>query len=258
MSGQGVVDRVGLRALLLDLDGTLIHIDKDAFLADYVAELSSHFTRFMPAEEFARLLLESTDAMCMNLDPALTNKEVFYKDFFSKAGHPRDQFDPIFDHFYDVHFPELRRHARAKPEARALLQWASEAGLKIVVATNPVFPRKAVFERMAWGNIHDLYYDLVTTYEIMHFCKPHPQYYLEICSLVGTAPEECLMAGNDVDEDMAASAVGMSTFLVTDSLINRSNAAASKFASGSLADLLDVARSGGLSRLFEQQRRVSG
>ena len=52
--------------------------------------------------------------------------------------------------------------------------------------------------------------------------------------------EECLMVGNDVAEDMVAADLGMSTFLLTDCLINKPNADITQFAHGSFADLLQM------------------
>ena len=39
--------------------------------------------------------------------------------------------------------------------------------------------------------------------------------------LLDLEPENCLMIGNDVQEDLVAGQLGMKTFLVTDYLINR-------------------------------------
>ena len=53
----------------------------------------------------------------------------------------------------------------------------------------------------------------------MHYCKPSNGYFLEIADRLGVRPEECLMVGNDVSDDMSARACGMQVFLVTDSLL---------------------------------------
>jgi FMN phosphatase YigB (HAD superfamily) len=62
----------------------------------------------------------------------------------------------------------------------------------------------------------------VTTYENSRRCKPNPDYYREVLAALGKAPENCIMVGNDVDEDiLPAREVGMKTFLLTHSLLNR-------------------------------------
>ena len=54
---------------------------------------------------------------------------------------------------------------------------------------------------------------------------------------LGLDPRECLMVGNDVGEDMAASALGMKTFLLTPCLINRTGEDIAKYPNGGLEAL---------------------
>ena len=61
---------------------------------------------------------------------------------------------------------------------------------------------------------------------------------------VGLKPEECVMIGNDMQEDMVASTLGLSTFLVTDFRIDRGHPAYSVDQQGSLSDLLRAIRNG--------------
>ena len=78
----------------------------------------------------------------------------------------------------------------------------------------------ALEQRLAWAGLGDFDFELITSYEIMHFCKPHPEYYQEILSLIGLSAEECLMVGNDIGEDLPAGTIGMKTFLVENMLID--------------------------------------
>ena len=55
----------------------------------------------------------------------------------------------------------------------------------------------------------------------------------------GLQPEECLMVGNDVSEDMSAELCGMKVFLLTDCLINSDNKDLSCYKQGTFDDLLD-------------------
>ena len=58
-------------------------------------------------------------------------------------------------------------------------------------------------------------------------------------SKLGIDPTECLMVGNDVDEDMIAEQLGMKVYLVTDDLINRKNKDISVYPHGDLKGLID-------------------
>jgi len=74
---------------------------------------------------------------------------------------------------------------------------------------------------MKWAGIYPEEFELYTTYENSHYCKPNLQYYAEIIEKLGVKPEECLMVGNDVGDDMVVQEMGMKVFLLTDCLINK-------------------------------------
>ena len=71
-----------------------------------------------------------------------------------------------------------------------------------------------------------------------HYCKPNLNYYKELLERLNLTPEECLMIGNDVDDDMIVEKLGMKVFLLTDCLINKSGADISVYPHGSY-DALD-------------------
>ncbi|MDI6709431.1 MAG: HAD family hydrolase [Thermoanaerobacterales bacterium] len=227
-----------LRYLLLDLDGTLLPMDMDEFLGAYLRLLARRLAAYMPPERFVRELMTSTDIMIHNLDPDRTNEDVFMADFFSRTGLPQAEVRPVFDDFYARDFRTLIDHTQPSSLARAIVEEAQKRGLELVIATNPLFPLKAIRERMRWAGVADIPFRLVTAYEDMHFCKPYPYYYEEILERIGARAEECLMAGNDIDEDLVAGQVGMRTFLVEDCLINRRGRNAVADYRGSLAHLL--------------------
>jgi FMN phosphatase YigB (HAD superfamily) len=62
---------------------------------------------------------------------------------------------------------------------------------------------------------------------------------LELLEKLGFKPEECVMVGNDFDEDLVPTkALGMQVFLVTDCLINKNNQDISKYPQGDFAALI--------------------
>ena len=84
----------------------------------------------------------------------------------------------------------------------------------MAIATNPIFPARAIEHRLEWAGVGDIPFDLVTAYENMHTSKPSPDYYREIADLLSVSPEVCVMIGNDVQRDIEpAQAAGMHTFL---------------------------------------------
>ncbi len=229
-----------LRAVLFDLDGTLLHMDTDEFTSEYIKALAPHLAHIIEPTVFAKHLMASTYAMIKNTDPQRTNQEVFIGDFFPRVGEPVESLMPIFDSFYRHEFSRLRRFTKPNPWAGAAVEQAIRQGWQVVVATNPIFPLEAIVERLRWAGIDQYPYDLITSYEVMHACKPQPAYYQEILSILQLRPEECLMVGNDVDEDLVAGCLGIKTFLANDCVINRRGDTPKADYSGSFCDLIDL------------------
>jgi FMN phosphatase YigB (HAD superfamily) len=90
--------------------------------------------------------------------------------------------------------------------------------LKLVIASNPMWPLDVQMKRLSWAGLGDLHFDLVTHIENMSYCKPRIEYYEEICTKVDERPESCLMVGNDPINDMIVATIGMKTFLIVDRL----------------------------------------
>lgn len=224
-----------IRAILFDLDGTLLDNDMDAFLPPYFRMLSARVAHLLPPEVFMPRLLTASDAMLQN-DGRQTNEEAFARAFYPLAGHSRAEVEPLFLDFYQNEYPALRALTRRKPEARKVVQQALDLGHDVVIATNPLFPAIAVQQRLEWAGVDDLPFRLVTSYENSRATKPHPLYFRQILETIGQPPEAALMVG-DEEMDMAAAHVGCPTFLVPSPRTTLSPATPAPDFQGSLADL---------------------
>ena len=91
----------------------------------------------------------------------------------------------------------------------------------MVLATNPVFPKVAVLERLSWSGMKPEEFVLITYMENSKYCKPDPRYFLEICEKLGTTPDQCMMVGNDEFYDASCRKVGMRYMEVEDFLGRR-------------------------------------
>ncbi len=211
-----------LQAVLFDLDGTLLSVHTEDLMNEYFKEIAGAVAGVIEPERFIQALLDSTGAMLNNLDPKLTNASVFWDDFSRRLGPGKAaELEPLLDDFYARKFSKLSRVVKPGGQAHEVVRKVVEMDLVIALATNPVFPATAIQERMKWAGIEHLPWALVTSYENMHFCKPHPEYYLEIAARLEVEPQRCLMVGNDVEKDiLPAAAAGMRTYLVTDYLIS--------------------------------------
>ena len=229
------------KATLFDLDGTLLQIDMEVFLQYYFAEMinAAKNAGYQDGKKLVEQVFNSTSLMISDLSPTVLNEEVFMGDFLPRCNYPEEEVRTFFDNFYLQYFPLLKVHCRPFPAIPGMMQDLFQRGFKVVIATNPVFPREAIRQRLEWAGIADFPYALVTSYEEMHFCKPQVAYYEEICQQIGIAPHECLMVGNDVDEDLPARLIGMKTFLVEDMLIDKGENGLLPHWRGKISDMID-------------------
>jgi FMN phosphatase YigB (HAD superfamily) len=240
LSRIGPREVVGVfKAVLFDLDGTLLHVDTRQLMQAYVQSLAQWFEDVVPPDRFMRCLLAASQAMVENRDPERTNEQVFGGTFFPAIGISEAAMAPRVAEYYARAFPQLRVWASPDPDARRAVTAVLNRGLAAVVATNPIFPRAAIMQRLEWAGIADLPFAHVTTLETSHFCKPHPEYFLEIADTIQAHPQECMMVGNDAQLDIVAQRVGMRTYLVTNHLIARGEIPAPADHTGTLAELAE-------------------
>jgi len=226
-----------INTLLFDLDGTLLQVDTDLFVSKYLQALASKIEGMVDPKLFIDHLLKATDIMIHNGDSRKTNQEVFWEAFLPNIPYESKKLHRVLDEFYEVDFPKLSSVLEKTDDPTDILHSALGKGYEVVIATNPIFPRVAVLDRLRWIDAENLPFRLITTYENMHFSKPYKEYYLEILDKIGRHPRECMMIGNDVDEDMVAGELGIETYLVTDFLLNRNGLDIENYRRGTLQDL---------------------
>ncbi len=202
------------KALFIDFDNTLVLFNEDQFLGYYAKLAYPYMQDFFDESTFFQKLLQSTLHMIHN-DGSMTNVEAFTHNFI--AGTPTLSYDECINRlqkFYEESFDQLGSIINVVPYGRELLERVLAEGLQVVIATNPIFPELATKIRIGWANLSDLKITLMTHAENMSYCKPRPEYYQTILDMIHQQPEDCVMAGNDPISDMAASNLGLRTFLV--------------------------------------------
>lgn len=244
-----------IRALLLDLDDTLLGNQTEAFMAGYFARLRDYASPVLDPNTFLPNLIQATQTAIGNTDPATTNADVFWESFQSLSGYSRAELEPFFDAFYETEFPHLRAGTQLRPSAARLVNLAHARDIQVVVATNPLFPRVAVEQRLEWAGIPvtSCNFALVTTFENMHAAKPQPAYYREVLDLIGCSPDESLMAGDDWKNDIVpAHEAGLFTYWISDEMARPPDPSLPS-GCGSLAHLLTLVEQGWLERLSSQR-----
>lgn len=209
--------------ILFDLDGTLLPMDQDIFTKAYFQELLKKICPFgYEGQKVIDGVWAGTRAMVHN-NGVSTNENLFWETFSSLLGESITALKDEFTHFYTNEFQRVKATTDENPFASEAIHEAHRKANKVVLATNPIFPLCAVESRLGWLGLQASDFDFITTYENSSYCKPNPDYYREILKRYDAKPEDCLMIGNDAEEDGEASAqAGIDAFLVLDNLISKS------------------------------------
>lgn len=230
-------------AVLFDLDGTLLPMEQEAFAKVYFGLLAeSMATHGFEPTSLLQAIEAGVVAMVKN-DGSQTNEEAFWAELRQHFGPDAREAEPKFTQFYEKDFLKVQSVCGFDPQVKPTVDALKAMGLKVILATNPIFPAIATRQRAQWTGLKPEDFLYITTYENSSFSKPNPLYYREILDRFGLAPEECLMVGNDAKEDMQAAAeAGLQVFLLPKCLVNKDGLDISRYPQGELKDLLAFVR----------------
>lgn len=232
---------VGRPVVLFDLDGTLLPMDIELFEKAYFKGLCRAVPEMEPRALVAAVWA-GTKAMVLN-DGTKTNREAFAEVFTRNTGLDYYENEPRFLDFYRGDFQKCAQVCGLSPLSREIVHTLRQKGYVVAIATNPLFPETATYSRLRWLGLEPEEFPLVTTFETSRRAKPNPAYYEEVCGRLGVAPGDCVMVGNDVEEDGCAAELGMRVLLVTDCLLNKRGLPTENFETGTLEGILAWARS---------------
>ena len=225
-----------MKTVLFDLDGTLLKMDVDVFTKYYLGSLAKKYADIIDPNLIIKAVWAGTKSMVLN-DGSKTNEEVFFETFNKITNYHSS--NETFISFYLNEFRDTINACVVDDDARVLVDKIKAKNYQLVLATNPIFPKEATYCRMGFVGLDKDEFELVTTYENSCYCKPNIKYYEDICNRLDLDPKDCIMIGNDVDEDMVAKELGMKFFLVTDCLINRNNKKIDADFVGTIKELID-------------------
>lgn len=233
-------------------------MDQNVYVKRYTEKMTSYYRRLgEDPEKFQKGLLAGTLAMMRNRTDLL-NEEIFWECFEAEAGCRVRREKEAFVKFYAEVHPTLCLAVRQGRDSRRPLKILREKGYRLVLSTNPVFPRMATYQRMSWAGLVPEDFEYVTTWENSRRCKPNPEYFTELMDRLSLDPADCLVVGNDTRDDMAAgTAAGMSTYLITDFLIDR-DGSAGKYQSGTFEEFVRFAEDLPQAGESGRRREVSG
>ncbi|MBE5759798.1 MAG: HAD family hydrolase [Clostridiales bacterium] len=226
-----------ITTILFDLDGTLLPMDYDLFIYTYFKELTKSLVRYgYDPEQLKNAVWNGTMRMIKNTG-VKSNEKVFWEYFCGVFGEKAIEDEKYFAEFYEKEFDRIQKICGFNEEAPALVRDLKKMGYTVALATNPLFPTIATKKRMAWAGLLPEDFSLFTTYENINYCKPNPDYYRSVAEKLGVLPEECLMVGNDAEDDLSAREAGMMVYLMPEFLVNKKNVDISDVPQGGFAEL---------------------
>ncbi|HSQ16715.1 MAG TPA: DinB family protein [Anaerolineales bacterium] len=203
--------------LLIDLDDTLLGNAMDSFVPAYLQGLAGRMASVAEPQKLIKALLDGTAAMVADANPGLTLEEKFDAVFFPALGLHRPAVQSLIDTFYRDDFPRLASLTQRFPAAPHLVSQALSRGDQVVIATNPLFPRTAILQRLSWAGLpaEQVPFALIPSYETFHLAKPNPAYMAELLAQLGWPEGPVLMVGDDPRLDIeAARQLGLPVFWI--------------------------------------------
>lgn len=207
-----------IKAILLDLDDTLLQNPDAAFVPAYLHLADSYFEKLWGVPHVARVLRRFAQVSCDPRPPHITNSALALALLVEYTSLSEAQIMDDLTTFYATAFKSLEGCVERVSAAGPLVEHLLRAGYAVVIATNPLYPDDAIRHRLRWAGLPDDFsaYALVTTGDNMHYVKPDPAYYAEIIARVGIEPDEAVMVGDNVENDiLPASTLGLNTYHIT-------------------------------------------
>lgn len=227
--------------LLVDLDDTLLGNEMSTFLPAYLQALGEYLSSYAEPERLVATLLSATQQMIQKSQPDRSLEETFDAIFYDALGVSIEEIQGAIDTFYANIFPRLQSHTVFLPQAVDFVEQAVDLGYEIVIATNPLFPRTAILQRLNWAGISLEKYPLrlVTSVENFHFAKPNPAYFAEILAQLGWPDQPAVMVGDDLHNDIIpARQIGIPAFWITSDGSKISKGSFGPTSSGTLENVL--------------------
>lgn len=227
--------------LLFDLDGTLLAVDTYQLMRSYYKGIKQTFEGFICPQTIRSCICTSYKEMLEN-SGVITNQEALLNSLEKFLEDKLEQYKAVLEDFYCTGFKKNQRLVRKVPEMIDSIKILKEKCYQMVIVTNPIYPINAVISRLQWAGLNPDDFSYISSCEHNHFCKPSLQLFLEIARDIDKAPEQCILVGNDIQEDIIASQIGMKTYLVTNYLINREKEDYECTYSGTFEDFLSFVR----------------
>lgn len=189
-----------LKAIIFDLDGTLINLAFDYKKAK--AEVIS----FLINSKVDGKVLDENKSIYLNIEAAIN----YMKKEFGEE-HAKIIKEKAFD-IVDKYEKEEIEKASLRDNALSLINYIKSKGMKIAICTNN--SSYTTFSILNKVNIANLI-DVIVTRDDVEKLKPYPDPLLLACKKLNINPNEALYIGDSIVDLLTAKAVGMKFILLS-------------------------------------------
>lgn len=189
---------VAVDAVVIDLDGTLLHTAPDIARAAnrMLAELGRPA---VPADVVATYIGKGGARLIKRL---LTG---------SMDGEPDPELFERAKHIHEGHYAEIVCDSRPFPDVVEGLEVMKQAGYRLACITNK--SEKFTIPLLKDAGLYD-YFELILSGDSLPRCKPDPLPLLHACEQFGTTPDRMLLIGDSLNDSDAARAARCHFFCV--------------------------------------------
>lgn len=203
----------GKTHVLIDMDGTLIGQPGALFHNLFALFAFFRLSGLGPIKQIFKAAMKAKDIL-LSTHTFASNQDAFFDTIAHELSTTREKVEALTSKFFDSDYPFICLFLHSEPHGRRLLDLLHASGRHVTLATNAVFGRKEIELRLKASNLYLHDFDLVTSWDVMKYTKPHSHFFEETLKKIGASPESTVMIGNDPYYDLPANKVGIATLLV--------------------------------------------
>ena len=209
-----------IKAVLFDLDGTLLPMDEEAFTKGYFGLLYQKAMKYgYEKDEFIKTILKGTFAMKAN-DGSCTNEEAFWKCYAGVYGQEKLKDKAIFDDFYLNDFANTKAFCGENCKAKEVFDYCKQKYGRVILASNPIFPKEAMEWRLKVAGLNPEEFDYISDYSNSHYSKPNSNFLKEILEKNNLKSGEVVYFGNsEIEDGKPAKELGIEVYMVGDYIV---------------------------------------
>lgn len=208
-----------IKAVFLDLDNTLLHNPDHQFAKAFLDTLEIYFQQNISVTNVSRSFRQAIQALNQHRDLMSTNAQIMVQTLSKLTKLATEQIQELLSGFYEYPYSQLQQYTKPIRNTQKLIRTLLQQDIRVAIATNPLYPQIAILKRLQWAGLEKFTekFAFITHSENMHSAKPKASYYAEAIARVGIEPDETLMIGDSLTNDINPSQkLGIRTFHMTE------------------------------------------